>query len=140
MPHDCQRTGEMRQDRPVTKHPAAEEPDRLFADADTDARWRARFRAARVSLPEWARDSPDRNVYLSNASGVWETYAWDRATGTHRQVTDRPNGTYNSTISPDGADIWWLDDTDGDEFGSCVTEPFAGRPPAPGPTPALAGL
>ena len=59
----------------MTKHPAAEEPGQLFPDADADARWRARFRAARVSLPEWARDAPDRNVYTSNASGVWETYA-----------------------------------------------------------------
>jgi dipeptidyl aminopeptidase/acylaminoacyl peptidase len=112
----------------VSKHPVAAEPDRLFDDADTDARWRARFRAARVSPPDWARDAPDRNVYLSNASGVWETYAWDRSTDLHRQVTDRPNGTYNSTISPDGEQIWWFADTDGDEFGSWVTEPFAGRP------------
>ncbi|TCO64329.1 S9 family peptidase [Actinocrispum wychmicini] len=124
----------------MTKHPAAEEPDHLFADTDADTRWRARFRAARVNLPEWARDAPDRNVYLSNASGVWETYAWDRATGTHRQVTDRPNGTYNSTISPDGEHVWWFDDTDGDEFGSWVTEPFAGRPAAEGPKPAIVGV
>jgi dipeptidyl aminopeptidase/acylaminoacyl peptidase len=130
----------MRQDRCVTKHPAAEEPDRLFTDADADARWRARFRAARVSLPEWARDAPDRNVYLSNASGVWETYAWDRVTGTHRQVTDRPNGTYTSTISPDGEYIWWFNDTDGNEFGSWVREPFAGRPAAEEPAPAIADV
>jgi dipeptidyl aminopeptidase/acylaminoacyl peptidase len=130
----------MRQDRPVTKHPAAEEPDHLFADAEADARWRARFGAARVSLPDWARDAPDRNVYLSNASGVWETYAWDRATGTHRQVTDRPNGTYNSMISPDGERIWWFNDTDGDEFGSWVTELFGGRPAGGEPEPAIPGI
>jgi dipeptidyl aminopeptidase/acylaminoacyl peptidase len=122
----------------VTKHPAAEEPGQLFPDADADTRWRARFRAARVSLPEWARDVPDRNVYTSNASGVWETYAWDRLTGQHRQVTDRPNGTYNSTISPDGEHIWWFADTDGDEFGSWVTEPFAGRPLDAEPARAVA--
>lgn len=122
----------------MTKHPAAEEPEHLFTDADADARWRARFRAARVSLPEWARDAPDRNVYTSNASGVWETYAWDRLTGTHRQVTDRPNGTYNSTISPDGEHIWWFADTDGDEFGRWVVEPFAGRPLDAEPSAAIA--
>jgi dipeptidyl aminopeptidase/acylaminoacyl peptidase len=123
----------------VTKHPAAEEPDSLFADADADARWRARFRAARVSTPTWARDAPDRNVYLSNASGVWETYAWDRITNIHRQVTDRPNGTYNSTISPDGEQIWWFADTDGNEFGTWVTEPFAGRPIDQAPSPVIEG-
>ncbi|NRN66291.1 Dipeptidyl aminopeptidase/acylaminoacyl peptidase [Kibdelosporangium sp. 4NS15] len=122
----------------MTKHPAAEEPERLFTDPEKDARWRARFRAARISLPEWARDAPDRNVYTSNASGVWETYAWDRLTGNHRQVTDRPNGTYNSTISPDGEHIWWFADTDGDEFGSWVVEPFAGRPVDEEPRPAIA--
>jgi acetyl esterase/lipase len=124
----------------VTKHPAAAEPEHLFADADADARWRARFRAARVSLPEWARDAPDRNVYLSNSSGVWETYAWDRVTNTHRQVTDRPNGTYNSTISPDGERIWWFADTDGDEFGNWVTEPFAGKPRDEQPEPAITNI
>ena len=55
----------------MSTHPAAEVPDRLFADDETEARWRARFTAARVSLPTWGRDVPDRNVYLSNASGVW---------------------------------------------------------------------
>ncbi len=78
----------------------AEVPDALFADADAEARWRDRFTAARVSLPRWAHDAPDRNLYLSNSSGVWEVYAWDRATGTHRQVTDRPNGTSYAAIGP----------------------------------------
>ncbi|MEV4311192.1 prolyl oligopeptidase family serine peptidase [Actinocrispum sp. NPDC049592] len=121
----------------VTKHPVAPEPESLFDDTAADARWRARFRAARVSLPDWARDAPDRNVYLSNASGVWETYAWDRSTGIHRQVTDRPNGTYNSAVSPDGERIWWFADTDGNEFGHWVTEPFAGHPIAEEPRKAM---
>lgn len=112
----------------MSNHPPAPVPDALFADADDEARWRARFTAARVSLPNWARDEPDRNIYISNVSGVFEIYAWDRATDTHRQVTDRPNGTYNGAISPDGARIWWFKDSDGDEFGSWVSEPFAGRP------------
>ncbi|RZS41321.1 dipeptidyl aminopeptidase/acylaminoacyl peptidase [Herbihabitans rhizosphaerae] len=110
----------------MTTHPAAEVPDRLFDDADLERRWRARFTAARVSLPNWADDAPDRNVYLSNASGVWEIYAWDRAADEHRKVTDRPNGTSISAISPDGEHIWWFNDSDGDEFGSWVREPFGG--------------
>ena len=108
-------------------HPAAEVPDRLFADDAADARWRARFHAARVTLPEWAREAPDRTVYVSNASGVWEVYAWDRSTDTHRPVTDRPNGTLHAVVSPDGEHVWWFDDTDGDEFGAWRREPFAGR-------------
>ncbi|MGM1059625.1 prolyl oligopeptidase family serine peptidase [Saccharothrix sp. Mg75] len=109
----------------MTTHPTAAVPDPLFPDAEAEARWRARFTAARVSLPSWAEDAPDRNLYLSNSSGVWEIYAWDRATGTHRKVTDRPNGTSHGALSPDGESIWWFDDTDGDEFGTWVREPFA---------------
>jgi dipeptidyl aminopeptidase/acylaminoacyl peptidase len=123
----------------VSTHPAAEVPDRLFADDEAEARWRTRFTAARVSLPSWGRDVPDRNVYLSNASGVWEVYAWDRATDIHRQVTDRPNGTSWTAIGPDGEHVWWFADTDGDEFGSWVREPFAGRPPDAQPELAVEG-
>ncbi|RSN37608.1 S9 family peptidase [Amycolatopsis sp. WAC 01416] len=111
--------------QPGTEYPSAAVPDRLFDDAEAEARWRARFRAPRISVPEWAIDAPDANIYVSNASGVWEVYSWDRATGEHRRVTDRPNGTMHATPSPDGRWIWWFDDTDGDEFGSWVREPFA---------------
>ena len=117
----------------------AEVPDALFTDADAETRWRDRFTAARVSLPRWAHDAPDRNLYLSNSSGVWEVYAWDRATGTHRQVTDRPNGTSYAAIGPDGERIWWFADSDGDEFGSWVHEPFAGRPATEEPVAAVPG-
>ena len=110
----------------TTQHPPAVIPDRLFDDAPAEARWRARFRAPRLSTPDWAIDAPDANIYVSNASGVWEVYAWNRATGEHRQVTDRPNGTLSAVTSRDGAWIWWFDDTDGDEFGSWVREPFTG--------------
>jgi dipeptidyl aminopeptidase/acylaminoacyl peptidase len=125
---------------PPAAHPTADVPARLFDDPAAEARWRARFAAPRVSLPDWARLAPDRSTYLSNASGTYEVYAWNRATGEHRQVTHRPHGTHLSEISPDGRRIWWFDDTDGDEFGHWVTEPFDG--PADGaatPTTGLAG-
>ncbi|MCW2700522.1 MAG: Dipeptidyl aminopeptidase/acylaminoacyl peptidase [Blastococcus sp.] len=94
--------------------------------AEVTARWQARFRAPRVSLPDWAQDAPHRSLYSSDVSGVVEQYAWDREADTHRQVTDRPNGTLVGTVSPDGRTIWWFADTDGDEFGVWMTEPFAG--------------
>ncbi len=119
--------------------PSATVPDTLFDDPDAEARWRARFTAPRVSLPQWARDSPDRCLYTSNASGTWEVYAWDRATGTHRQVTDRPHGTHIATVTPDGQRVWWFAVTDGDEFGSWVTEPVAGRPADTQPEPGVPG-
>ncbi|MCP2340444.1 S9 family peptidase [Actinomadura rupiterrae] len=91
-----------------------------------EERWKARFRAARVSLPRWARDAPERSTYQSNATGTWEIYAWDRETGERRQVTDRANGTWMGSVDPSGAWVWWFDDTDGDEFGVWKRTPFGG--------------
>ncbi|MFF4248169.1 S9 family peptidase [Streptomyces sp. NPDC001822] len=88
--------------------------------------WEQRFRAARVSLPDWAEDAPDRALFVSNATGTYELYAWDRATGKQRQVTDRPNGTTDGVLTPDGRDVWWFADTDGDEFGVWMRQPFDG--------------
>lgn len=97
--------------------------------------WEKRFRAPRVGLPEWAEDAPDRSLFVSNVTGTYELYAWDRTTGGRRQVTDRPNGTTDGTLSRDGAWVWWFSDTDGDEFGIWMRQPFAGGedvPAAPG--------
>jgi dienelactone hydrolase len=123
----------------VTEHPAAAVPETLFDDPAAEARWRGRFTAPRVSLPEWARDAADRCLYTSNASGTWEVYSWDRATDIHRQVTDRPNGTRGGALPPNGERIWWFSDNDGDEFGEWVVEPFAGLPDGARPEPAVPG-
>ncbi|WP_329316011.1 S9 family peptidase [Streptomyces sp. NBC_01262] len=88
--------------------------------------WEKRFRAPRVGLPEWAEDAPQRSLFVSNTTGTFELYAWDRETGAQRQVTDRPNGTSEGTLSPDGEWVWWFRDTDGDEFGVWVRQPFGG--------------
>ncbi|MEU7081246.1 prolyl oligopeptidase family serine peptidase [Streptomyces sp. NPDC046409] len=98
--------------------------------------WEQRFRAARVSLPDWAEDAPDRALFVSNATGTYELYAWDRATGKQRQVTDRPNGTTDGVLTPDGRTVWWFADTDGDEFGVWMRQPFEGGPDEPA-TPGL---
>lgn len=101
--------------------------------------WEKRFRAPRVGLPEWAEDAPERNLYVSDATGTFELYAWDRATGGSRQVTDRPNGTTEGTLSRDGEWVWWFSDTNGDEFGVWMRQPFGGGediPAAPGLAPS----
>ncbi|MFF1477013.1 prolyl oligopeptidase family serine peptidase [Streptomyces sp. NPDC058301] len=106
--------------------------------------WEKRFRAPRVGLPDWAEDAPDRSLFVSNATGTYELYAWDRATGAQRQATDRPNGTTEGVLTPDGAWIWWFNDTDGDEFGVWMRQPFGGgddEPAVPGLEPSYpAGL
>jgi acetyl esterase/lipase len=90
------------------------------------AAWRRRFLAAQISLPSWARDEPDRLLYSSNAEGKWELYAWDRKTDGHRQITERPEGTYLGQLDPTGEWIWWFDDKRGSEFGRWAIEPFGG--------------
>jgi len=108
------------------------------------AGWEDRFRAPRVSLPEWAEDAPDRCLVRSNASGTWELYTWHAPDGPLRQATDRANGTLDGTLTLDGGQVWWFADTDGDEFGSWMCQPFDGgvaRPALPGLKPAYdAGL
>ncbi len=109
--------------------------------------WEKRFRAPRVGLPDWAEDAPDRSLFVSNATGTFELYAWDRATGAQRQATDRPNGTTDGVLSPDGEWIWWFSDTDGDEFGVWKRQPFYGwedgrsedEPATPGLAPSYSG-
>ncbi|HEU5161129.1 MAG TPA: prolyl oligopeptidase family serine peptidase [Streptosporangiaceae bacterium] len=96
-----------------------------------EERWQARFRAARVTLPGWAEDAPHRCIYRSNATGTWEIYAWDRLRDTRRQVTDRANGTWMGGVDPTGEWIWWFDDTDGDEFGVWMRQPFDGGADVP---------
>lgn len=117
----------IRHDRVVSQHPIAPVPPTLFDD-EREQRWRSRFTAVRMSRPGWARDAPARSVYVSNATGTFEIHAWDRDSGEHRQVTDRRNGTTSAVLPPDGGQIWWFADTDGDEFGHWVAQPWTSGP------------
>ncbi len=38
-------------------------------NASTTPEWEQRFRAPRVSLPDWAEEAPDRSLFVSNATG-----------------------------------------------------------------------
>ncbi len=67
--------------------------------------WEERFRAPRMTLPQWALHAPQICVLKSSESGTWEVYAWDAAAGTRRQVTSRPHGTYLTAVDPSGAEI-----------------------------------
>ena len=111
----------------------------------SEATWKRRFRAPVVMFPTWAREKPDRLLYLSNAGGKFEVYAWDKATGERRQVTDRGEGTgyrVSSRLDPQGEWIWWFDDEKGNELGRWVREPWqSGRREtiAPQLAPAYSG-
>jgi dipeptidyl aminopeptidase/acylaminoacyl peptidase len=89
--------------------------------------WERRFRAARVSLPDWADDAPDRCAVIATSGGVVEVHSWERG-GPLLQATSRAEGTAHATLDPAGEWLWWFDDTDGDEFGIWRRQPFGSGP------------
>ena len=104
----------------------------MSAAADPHApAWQRRFRAARVSLPTWAEEAPQRAVYASNAGGVWQVRSWDLDGNHHVTLTAKPTGVRSGRPSPDGRVVVWFDDGDGDEVGRYVVTPFDGGAPAP---------
>jgi len=98
----------------------------VTASAETTTVWERRFRAPLSFLPEWSPAAPDRVVYASNGSGVWQVHAWDLATGGRRQVTDHPVGLLDGTPTLDGEGIVWFQDETGDESGRWLVQPFHG--------------
>ncbi|MBA3764401.1 MAG: S9 family peptidase [Actinobacteria bacterium] len=88
--------------------------------------WERRFRAPNVSLPRWARNAPERLVFWSTESGVYQVHVWDRETGERRQVTDHPVGVLSGELTLDGQRvIFWQDET-GSEAGQWYAESFSG--------------
>ena len=88
--------------------------------------WEQRLRAPVQSLPRWSRERPDRCVYETNASGIWQVHVWDVATGERRQVSDHPVGVREGSLTPDGSEVtFWQEDT-GDETGAWLAQPFEG--------------
>ena len=79
--------------------------------------WERRFRTPTVSLPGWAESAPERMVYVSTESGVYQVHAWDRGTDTRRQVTDHPVGVISGEITPDGERVLFWQDETGSEAG-----------------------
>jgi hypothetical protein len=88
--------------------------------------WEQRFRAAISFLPEWSPRAPDRVVYTSNESGIWQVHAWDIAVGARRRVTDHPVGLLDGTPTLDGEGVLWFQDETGDESGQWLVQPFHG--------------
>src|SRR5436190_145924 len=98
--------------------------------------WERRFRAPKMTLPHWSRSAPDRTVFASNESGVWQVHNWNVATGERRKVSDHPVGVTQGYASLDGAEVlFWQEDT-GDETGRWLTQAFEGG----GSEPLFEGL
>jgi dipeptidyl aminopeptidase/acylaminoacyl peptidase len=89
-------------------------------------RWEARFRAPKITFPRWSRRAPNRTVYESTESGVWQAHCWDPTTGIRRKVSDHPVGVVTAFPSLDGAEVvFWQEDT-GDETGRWLAQAFQG--------------
>ena len=88
--------------------------------------WEQRHRAPTLSMPDWSPNAPDRVVYESTESAVWQVHTWDAASGARRKVTDHPVGVVTGAVSADGTRVLWWQDETGDESGSWWAEPFAG--------------
>jgi dienelactone hydrolase len=99
--------------------------------ADPMPLWERRVRAPYLQFPSWSRHAPDRLAIISNESGSDQAYAWDRATGTRRRVTDEPIGVILATVTADGGRVAWFRDTTGDESGEWMAVPFEGGEPRP---------
>lgn len=103
-------------------HSASIEPE------DRVPEWERRFRAARIGMPRWAADAPDRCVVVATAGGTVEVHCWDHATGQLTQVTARTAGTLRCDIDPTGEWVWWFDDEAGNERGVWRRQPFGSGP------------
>ncbi len=98
--------------------------------------WEQRVRAPVMTLPTWSRGAPERCVFATNSSGVWQVHVWDLATGERRQVSDHPVGVREGYPVLDGSEVlFWQEDT-GDETGAWLAQPFEGG----GVEPFLTGV
>src|SRR5687767_9304819 len=88
--------------------------------------WERRFRAPKITLPHWSRAAPDRTVYESTESGIWQVHCWDVDTGADRRVSDHPVGVAEGYSTYDGEGVIWFEDETGDESGQWLVQPFEG--------------
>ncbi|MGH2635527.1 MAG: prolyl oligopeptidase family serine peptidase [Actinomycetota bacterium] len=89
-------------------------------------RWEQRFLAATQTFPHWSRTAPDRLAFTSDEEGSFQAYAWDRASGHPRRLSDEHVGVDVATVSGDGSEVVWFSDPTGDESGRWIAVPFSG--------------
>jgi hypothetical protein len=71
-------------------------------------------------------DAPDRLVYETDVSGIWQVHGVDRTTGTAFQVSDHPVGVMVGYPTLDGSQVlYWQEDT-GDETGRWLARAWEG--------------
>jgi dipeptidyl aminopeptidase/acylaminoacyl peptidase len=98
---------------------------------DSTPLWQRRYRAPVIGFPTWSRRAPDRLLYSSSESGIYQLHSWDLATGERRQITHEAVGLVSGYVSADGEWVIWHQDVTGDESGAWVAAPFSGGAPEP---------
>jgi len=91
-----------------------------------DAPWKQRFRAPSIGWSATAKQNPSRGLVCTNKDGIYQLYAWDVASGSLRQLTDKPAGVVAGMIDSHGEFVYYHDDQGGNEIGHYVRMPFAG--------------
>ncbi|MFD4562842.1 alpha/beta hydrolase family protein [Streptomyces sp. NPDC058467] len=95
------------------------------------------YQVFRGSLPDVCPRDATRMVFVGNAGGRCEVFAWDATARRSRQVTDRAGGTAHCAIDADGY-VWWFED-DAEGRGRWWYQAFEGGPRLPGLPGAPAG-
>src|SRR6202043_1073473 len=96
---------------------------------DAKAPWKRRYYIPQTYGLEVAAQTPTRGLVLSNRSGAFQLHSWNVITGDLAQVTFKPEGIRQGTLSPDGAFVYYHDDQKGSEVGHLLRVPFAGGVP-----------
>ena len=91
--------------------------------------WERRFHAPTLTFPHWSPHAPDLLVLTSDEEGSYQAYAWDRASGAKRRLSDERVGVIYASVTADGREAVWFSDPTGDESGRWVAIPFEGGEP-----------
>jgi len=67
-------------------------------DLRDEAAWKARYRAATVPISAVAIRNPAHGLIASNATGVFQLYAWNTSNGQRRQITDIETGKVRGAV------------------------------------------
>jgi len=100
-----------------------------------DALWKRRYRQPITYAVQIAASNPARGLAFSNRTGVDQIYTWDVTSGELKQLTANQEGAGSDTsgvptavLSPDGAYVYFLDDSGGSEVGHFKRMPYEGGP------------
>jgi dienelactone hydrolase len=91
--------------------------------------WERRFLAPIVGFFDWSPLAPERIVYSTDLTGIWQIHSWDRSSGKRLQVTDNPVGITTGFPTLDGKEVVWFEDDTGDESGLWLARPLEGGEP-----------